>query len=125
MPETKTCLSCGTTIKGRADKKFCDDQCRNAYNNSLNSDANNYVRNINNILRKNRRILEELNTEPGGITSVPKAKLLQKGFMFDYLTHILHTKAGKTYHFCYEHGYQLSDGDWVKLVIRNEEKREG
>jgi hypothetical protein len=124
MPETKTCLSCGATLKGRSDKKFCDDQCRNTYNNSLNSDANNYVRSINNILRKNRRILEELNTDKSGITKVPKAKLLQKGFQFDYLTNILHTKAGKTYYFCYEHGYMPLENDWVMLVIRSDEKRE-
>ena len=41
----KQCLECGTAIRGRADKKFCSDQCRNQYNNTLNRDANNYVRN--------------------------------------------------------------------------------
>ena len=35
-----------------------------------NSDANNYVRNVNNILRRNRRILEELNTDSSGKTKV-------------------------------------------------------
>lgn len=120
MTEAKTCLACGAVVKGRADKKFCDDQCRNAYNNSLNSDNNNYVRNVNNILRKNRRILEELNVD--GKTKVPKAKLLQRGFNFDYHTNILHTKAGKIYHFCYEHGYLPIENDWFMLVVRNEER---
>lgn len=54
----KTCLACDKPLKGRLDKKFCDDYCRNNYNNRLNSDQSNYVRNVNNILRKNRRILE-------------------------------------------------------------------
>ena len=58
--EKKVCLDCGETIKGRSDKKFCNDICRNSYNNKLNSDTTNYVRNVNNILRKNRRVLEEL-----------------------------------------------------------------
>ena len=35
-----TCPECGDKLKGRADKKFCSDACRNAYNNKLNSDAN-------------------------------------------------------------------------------------
>jgi hypothetical protein len=48
------------SFKGRADKKFCDDYCRTNYNNQLKSCENNYVRNINNALGKNRRILEEL-----------------------------------------------------------------
>uniref|UniRef100_UPI00374D4ADE DUF2116 family Zn-ribbon domain-containing protein n=2 Tax=Ferruginibacter sp. TaxID=1940288 RepID=UPI00374D4ADE len=56
----KKCLTCGKTIKGRTDKKFCDDYCRNGYNNQLKAGDNNYVRNINNALRKNRRILESL-----------------------------------------------------------------
>ncbi len=56
----KNCLACERPIKGRTDKKFCDDSCRNNYNNRLNSDATPLIRNINNILRKNRRILLDL-----------------------------------------------------------------
>lgn len=33
--ETATCLNCDKTLKGRTDKKFCDDYCRNSYNNQL------------------------------------------------------------------------------------------
>ena len=71
------CLECGDKLIGRADKKFCSDQCRNAYNNRNNSDANNLVRNINNTLRKNRRILVELN--PKDKTKTSRDKLLSKG----------------------------------------------
>ena len=59
----KVCPECGDKIRGRADKKFCSDACRNAHNNSLNKDNKNLVRNINNRLRKNYSILESLNTE--------------------------------------------------------------
>ena len=31
--KNKKCLSCGKLLKGRVDKKFCDDYCRNNYNN--------------------------------------------------------------------------------------------
>lgn len=116
--EEKECLDCGKKIFGRADKKFCSDQCRNSYNNKLNSDTNNYVRNTNNILRKNRRILMELT--PNGKSKAPKSKLLDKGFDFNYLTSIYTTKAGATYHFCYEYGYLGLDNDWYALVIKNE-----
>jgi predicted nucleic acid-binding Zn ribbon protein len=57
------CLECGEKIIGRSDKKFCNDACRNAYNNKQNKDSNNLMRNINNKLRKNYRILTEINTE--------------------------------------------------------------
>ena len=59
----KVCLECGEKIVGREDKKFCSDGCRNAYNNKMNKDSNNLMRNINNKLRKNYRILCELNPE--------------------------------------------------------------
>ena len=59
----KLCPECGDKIIGRADKKFCSDSCRNTYNNALNKDSKNLIRNINNSLRKNYRILESLNPE--------------------------------------------------------------
>ena len=59
----KTCPECGTKIIGREDKKFCCDGCRNTYNNRNNKDAINLIRNTNNALRKNWRILEELNPD--------------------------------------------------------------
>jgi hypothetical protein len=31
--EIKKCLACNKTLRGRADKKFCDDYCRSNYNN--------------------------------------------------------------------------------------------
>lgn len=112
----KKCAECGDEFTGRADKKFCSDQCRTSFNNKLNSDANNYVRNINNILRKNRRILAGLN--PNGKSKVHKDKLLEKGFKFSYFTNIYTTKAGKSYYFCYEQGYLAIDHDYYALVIR-------
>jgi len=52
------CFECGEPLKGRIDKKFCDDACRNSYNNRVNKDTKNLIRNTNNRLRKNYRILE-------------------------------------------------------------------
>ncbi|MFN8300784.1 MAG: hypothetical protein U0T75_16895 [Chitinophagales bacterium] len=120
MAETKKCLSCGKVVFGRSDKKFCDDQCRNAYNNSLNSDSEAIVKHVNGILRKNRRIMADLNVT--GKTKVPKAKLSEQGFNFNYFTNLLKTKAGSTYYFCYEHGYLPIDNDWYMLVIRDNER---
>lgn len=113
----KTCLECGAKLVGRADKKFCSDQCRISYNNKLNSDETNHVRNVNNALRKNRRILAELN--PAGKTvSVSRQKLLEKGFDFSYLTGLLTTKEGKIYKYCYEHGYLEMERDYYLLVVK-------
>ncbi len=116
--QEKECTECGTLIRGRADKKFCSDQCRNTYNNKLNSDSNNYVRNINNILRKNRRILVSMN--PNGKAKTHKDKLMEKGFDFTYYTNTYTTKAGATYYFCYDYGYLPLDKGFYALVIRQE-----
>jgi predicted nucleic acid-binding Zn ribbon protein len=112
----KLCLDCGEPIHGRSDKKFCSDQCRNNYNNTINRDANNYVRNINNILRKNRRILADLN--PQGKITVTREKLASKGFNFKFHTNTYITKNGHTYYFCYEHGYLPLDNNLYALVVR-------
>lgn len=119
MSDKKVCLSCGEVLKGRSDKKFCSDQCRNSYNNEQNSDANNYVRNINNALRKNRRILSEA-LGSNEKMKVAKDKLTSKGFSFSYYTNVYNTKTGNTYYFCYEYGYLPLEGDFVAIVLRKE-----
>ena len=114
----KLCQICGEPVTGRSDKKFCSDQCRTTYNNRQNSDANNFMRNVNNILRKNRRILAALN--PKGKTKIHRDKLLEQGFKFSYFTNIYRTRGGKVYHFCYEQGYLELEEGMLALVIRKE-----
>ena len=115
--EKRACPECGDVIKGRVDKKFCSDMCRNAYNNKQNSDTTNYVRNINNSLRKNRRILEE--TLIGEKTTVAKQKLIDKGFNFSFYTNQITTKNNHVYTFCYEFGYlPIEDKDLILIVKR-------
>ena len=111
----RTCLECGQTVRGRSDKRFCDDSCRNAYNNKLNSDQTNLVRNVNNILRKNRRILlETLNGE--GMVKVQQEKLKRKGFDFKFHTHTYVNSKGQVYNFIYEMGYLILENNWILLV---------
>ena len=120
--ETATCLNCNKPLKGRTDKKFCDDYCRNSYNNQLKASKNNLVRNINNALGKNRRILESFFNEEEEIAKTNKDKLLEKGFQFKYITHTYTNKKGNVYFFCYDIGYMPLDNDWYLLVKRKEEK---
>lgn len=117
----KTCLHCSKTIRGRSDKKFCDDYCRNNYNNQLKSHSNNYVRNVNNALSKNRRILELLLPPGDEIIKTTKQVLLQQGFSFKYITHTYINKKGNTYFFCYDYGYLPLDNDWYLIVRRKNE----
>jgi hypothetical protein len=110
------CLECGTKLMGRVDKKFCHETCRNAFNNKLNKDTSNLMRSINNRLRKNHRILSEINLKDK--TKVSKLKLLSKNFDFELFTSIYTTKANKTYYFVYDQGYILLEDDSYLLVKR-------
>ncbi|MBF4486868.1 MULTISPECIES: hypothetical protein [unclassified Flavobacterium] len=110
----KTCLECSEKLVGREDKKFCSDSCRNAYNNKINKDSTNFMRNVNNKLRKNYRILCELNTD--GKSKATRDKMINKGFDFEFFTNILQTKTGNTYYFLYDQGYRSLDNDYFMLV---------
>ncbi|MFM7016915.1 MAG: hypothetical protein ACKOX3_11365 [Bacteroidota bacterium] len=79
------CLECNEVLRGRYDKKFCSDGCRNVHNNRINGSINNYVRNVNNVLKKNRRILEALHKL--GDKQVHKGMLVEMEFNFQYFTH--------------------------------------
>jgi len=113
-------MECKAPLYGRADQKFCSDQCRNHYNNRNNSDVNNHVRNVNNALRKNRRILDELC--PKETAKVNRDALVRKGYNFNYFTNLYRTKKETTYHFCYEMGYLQLENDDV-LIVRREPKQ--
>ena len=119
--KSRFCLNCNKPVKGRTDKKFCDDFCRNNYNNQLKSNTINLVRNINNALGKNRRILENLFIAGEEMAKTTRNKLLQKGFQFKYITHTYTNKKGNVYFFCYDIGYLPLESDWYLLVKRKEE----
>lgn len=119
MSETRLCLECSQKIAGRKDQKFCSDYCRNTFNNRQNEDANNYVRRINNILRKNRRILEKLNPKGEKVT-LDGIRLAEEGFNFHYFTNIYTTQKGSVYHFCYEQGYIKLENDKYMLVLKQD-----
>ncbi len=121
-PEPKTCLACGKTVKGRSDKKFCDDYCRNQFNNQQKGENNQLVRNINNALRKNRYILQNFIPD-GGMIKVSRERMIEAGFSFKYYTHKYQNKKGNTYSFCYEYGYLPLDNDWYLIVKRHENER--
>lgn len=107
--EKRYCNECGKEIIGRAGKMFCSDSCRNNYNNRQNKDVTNLMRNTNNKLRKNYKILTELNPEDK--IKVERKLLLKKKFDFDAITAVETAKTGSAYYFVYDRGYQKLDDD--------------
>ncbi|MBZ4190972.1 DUF2116 family Zn-ribbon domain-containing protein [Niabella beijingensis] len=115
----KHCLSCRKPIKGRSDKKFCDDFCRNHYNNSIKDGPEQLIRNINAALRRNRRILlQQLDASKRTIT-VDRDDLRLAGFQFKYFTDQHKTEKGKTYYYCYDYGYLILENGRF-LVVRKQ-----
>lgn len=74
------------------------------------------MRNVNNKLRRNYRILSETNIE--GKTKIAKTKLTGLGFDFNYFTQIKVYKNGSEYKFVYDQGYKLLDDDYI-LIVKN------
>ena len=117
--EVPKCLECGAVIRGRTDKKFCNDFCRNSYHNRMKSKMGTEVRRINKILRHNYQVLRQNVPRDSGKTIMGLKELLADGFDFTYHTHIYTTKKGHTYYFCYDYGYMDLGEDRFVLVKRD------
>lgn len=103
--EQKKCLACNRVLKGRADKKFCDDYCRSVINNRKYIAERGLIRRVNHVLLKNRRILEHLLNNTHGKVTILRKTLSARGFQFDFFTHTHHTADGKKYFCCYDLAY--------------------
>lgn len=110
----RICLRCHVPLKGRADQKFCSDQCRSYYNNQRSVETNNMIRKINRILKKNYFILAGFTTE--GKTIVQKSEMMISGFRFDYFTSFFKLRNRKTNFFIYDQGYREYENNKVILV---------
>ncbi len=115
--EARNCLECNEVLRGRIDKKFCGDYCRNSYNNKVNKESKNLIRNTNNRLKKNYKILTELNVS--GKTKTLRTKLYERGFDFQLCTAIYTTKTGNTYYYIYDQGYLSLENDYFLLIKRD------
>ena len=115
--EKQQCLECSESFNGRVDKKFCSDYCRNSYNNKVNKDSKNLIINTNNRLRKNYKILSELNQS--GKTKVTRVKLLNHNFDFNFFTSIYTTKTGNIYYYIYDQGYLPLEKEYYLLIKKD------
>ena len=116
--EKRKCLECKKPVIGRIDKKFCSDYCRNSFNNRVDRESKNLIRNINNRLRKNFRILSDLNSK--GKTKVSRNRLYDKGFDFQLFTSIYKTKSGNIYFYVYDQGYLALENEMFLLIKKGD-----
>ena len=114
MPRITYCENCGKEIKGRSDKRFCDDNCRNTFNHQKKIPDNEIMSPVINILKKNRGILSAIYAGDKN-PILNKLQLVALGFNFDYCTD-RRVLQGIEYYFCFDYGYEvLVSGEYAVL----------
>jgi hypothetical protein len=78
------------------------------------------MRTVVNALRKNRKILQDLIPASEEFHKTTQERMIEKGFLFKYHTHIYKNKKGDVYYFCFDYGYLPLDNDWYLVVNRKE-----
>lgn len=114
----KQCLHCAKKLAGRTDKKFCNHYCRSSYHNVLYGNRSNYMRRVNGLLLRNRKILSEFFALHQSDTLVPLSELYIKGFSLGHYTHQQRKAKNQLYTYCYEYGYMVTGKDCVKIVLQ-------
>ena len=114
------CLYCGKELKGRLDKKFCDAYCRNTYNNETKRPHEQFIREVNMITRRNRRILRHLC--PQGKAVVRKEVLDQLKYDYRFFSGIHRTRSA-IYYLCYDYGFApfVENGVERATIIQRQE----
>jgi hypothetical protein len=99
---------------GRSDKKFCSDPCRSLYFRTQNEQFLLSIRQIESILKRNRRILYRF-WEKAGEAVVPAKRLQDAGFAPEFCTQVLSDQQGRNWQVVYDLGFRQSE-DWVELM---------
>lgn len=112
------CLECGQVFTGRIDKRFCDDYCRSTHHNKKYRGLNLEMRQVNAILRQNRRILAKLRDEK--VTLVSRKQLAEEGFDFRYMTDMMLKDRDTVYRYCYDFGYFSLGTTMCGIICRDD-----
>jgi len=109
----KKCISCGEEFEGRVDKIYCTTYCKSNYHYQRRKyEAKSFYKKIDDQLRLNRRLLHHYNR--AGKSTIRSEKLMNSGFNPRIFTHYWKTKAGRTYFFCYDQGFQAIEDNGRK-----------
>ena len=114
----KECLNCSKELEGRTDKKFCDPQCKSAYQYQKEKESpERFYNKVDNQLKLNRKILKEYNK--GGKVTIRSNVLLDLGFDPKYFTHYWKNQKGDVYLFVYEFGFlkKLENGKDKYILV--------
>jgi hypothetical protein len=117
--EPKDCLNCGQPLdpgKGRVDRLYCDERCKNAFHNARSIEENGELNRIELVLKKNRRVLKKMFARKDK-DQISKERLLKEGFDFVFYTHHVTSKIiGNSFTFCFDYGYREVEPGVYKIV---------
>lgn len=99
----KKCKQCGKNLIGRLDKLFCDSQCRNTFNNQNKRSDQLLIQDVNQRIRRNRRILKSLC--PIGKATVRKEVLDTMQYDYRYFSSIFKSPNNNVYYICYDYAF--------------------
>lgn len=123
MPDiSKLCPCCGRPVLGRSDKKFCGDACRSHYFRSQNEAFLVSIRQVDSILKRNRRILSRF-WEKAGSGPVPVHRLQEAGFAPQFCTQVMSDAQGRDWQVVYDLGFRQTE-EWVELIRLPENGRQ-
>jgi len=143
LTDERTCKDCGAVLgAGREDRQYCDDGCRTNFNNRKRRETQKsqvnlpdtvtgaitpvltvpeYITRIQDILLKNRAILETL-CDKDKPRRISLRDLYGKGFNNKYFTSEADpTETGNIYRFCFDYGYCQVDDKLAIVVCRKRE----
>lgn len=109
------CQHCGTEFKGRSNKKFCSNACKNNYHNEAYRESNQVVLNLDKKLHKNRSVLKDM-FQVYRSSPISLDILKARGFDENFHTHTFNAPSGDRYVMVYEVGYKMSFDDQVQII---------
>lgn len=107
------CLFCDTPFMEEEYRSFCNNECRENYNNRQQRIV--FLKRIDTILRRNWDILNEL-LGTSSEMEIDKWDLMLKDYNFCYHTHS-RTENGKTIFYCYDYSFTVTDSNchvWIE-----------
>ncbi|WP_142783758.1 LIM domain-containing protein [Changchengzhania lutea] len=115
-PVKVTCKICSKTLIGRKDKLFCSVKCKNYYHVNLRKATDIVVKELDNILHRNRSILLEIMGKRKVQCTVERMVLEKNHFVFKYHTHLHTNSKGKIYHYVYDFAWMEFSNDDILIV---------
>lgn len=113
--QKRMCACCGDLLRGRSDKLFCDDRCRNKHHNEKRKKSllGDRARSIQRQLVKNHRILNDMLAGRRRLT-ISRDHLLRRGFCFEIYSH-QRVFCRRKWCFCLDIGYRQSAGGMIEV----------